>query len=296
MKRAVLFTLLAACAGTPDSGGDAGNPDSGTPPDAGATATRTLELQLDGDPNGLLWDATAQTLYIADNANNRILTWTEAGLGMPLALPPAPADGPGLGQVAQASDGRLLSTRFGYGTSGAVLFARTNGDNGIVPSLDPMKRRIGIVTDGTDIYDSYFVLAGTRVGAIAKVTLDGTEVDVMQGLSKPVGLLVQGGVLYAADQMAGEILKCTLPACTDKGHFATLSAPDLLSSGPNGSFFSGSPDGNVYQISGAGTVQALAGTFHQPRGTAYDAANKRLFIADHDPAGPMGYLRIIPIE
>jgi hypothetical protein len=295
MTRTVLFTLLAACAAAPD-GGPA--PDSGMPPppDAGPTATRTLELALDGDPNGVLWDATAQTLYIADNANNRILTWTEAGLGAPLALPPAPADGPGLGQIALATDGTLLTTRFGYGTSGAVLYARLNGDDGTVPSLDPLKRRIGIVADGADLYDSYFVLAGARVGAIAKLTLDGTEVDVMQGLSKPVGLLVQRGVLYAADQMAGEILKCTLPACSDKGHFATLAAPDLLSAGPNGSFFSGSPDGNVYQISSDGSVQALSGTFHQPRGTAYDAANKRLFIADHVSGGAMGYLRIIPLD
>jgi DNA-binding beta-propeller fold protein YncE len=292
------FALLAACsAGTGTDGTGGGNGAGGGAADSGmAAATRTLQLALDGDPNGLFWDAAGQTLYIADNRNNRILTWTEAGLGMPIALPAAPPNGPGLGQVTRTGDGTLLTTRFGFGTDGAVLYVKANGDTGTVPMLDTLKRRIGIVTDGDNVYDSYFVVAGSRVGAVAKLTLDGTEVDVMQGLQKPVGLIVLNGVLYAADQMAGEILKCTLPACSDKTQFAALASPDLLSAGPNGSFFSGSPDGNVYELSSAGAVQSV-GTFQQPRGTAYDAVNKRLFIADHSgTAGGTNYLRIIPLD
>jgi DNA-binding beta-propeller fold protein YncE len=273
-------------------------PDSGMPAgDSGTPATRMLQLQIDGDPNGLYWDATAQRLYLADDNNNRILLWTDAAGVQPFAALPATTDSsPGLGQVTEASDGTLLTTRFGYGSDGAVLYVTANGDAGVVPQLDVLKRRIGIVSDGADIYDSYFVKGSPNVGAIAKVTLAGTEVDVMQGLSKPVGLIVQNGILYAADQAAGEILKCTLPACSDKMQFAALAQPDLLSVGPNGSFFSGSPSGSVYQIGSDGTVQTLAGTFQQPRGTAYDAANKRLFIADHDGNGLTNYLRIIPID
>src|SRR5581483_5009830 len=305
MKRSTVLAgvLLAACsggstgaAGTGGGGGGGSGAGGGTA-DSGTSATRMLQLELDGDPNGLFWDDAAQTLYIADNQNNRILTWTEAGLGpAPIALPMAPPNGPGLGQVTRTGDGTLLTTRFGFGTDGAVLYAKANGDTGSVPMLDAMKRRIGIITDGDSVYDSYFVVAGARVGAVAKLTLDGTEVDVMQGLQKPVGLIVVDGVLYAADQMAGEILKCTLPACSDKAQFAALASPDLLSLGPNGSFFSGSPDGNVYQVSAAGQVQSV-GTFQQPRGTAYDAANKRLFIADHSgTTGGTNFLRIIPID
>src|SRR5262245_23956371 len=70
--------------------------------DAAVVDRGPTRLPLDGDPNGLWWDASSQTLYIADDNGNRILKWTDAaGLGAASDLPPASADGPGLGQLVK---------------------------------------------------------------------------------------------------------------------------------------------------------------------------------------------------
>ena len=62
-------------------------PDAGHAVDRGPTNT-----PLDADPNGLYWDATSNTLYIADQEGNQILTWTDAGgFGAAIALTSAPA-------------------------------------------------------------------------------------------------------------------------------------------------------------------------------------------------------------
>ena len=267
----------------------------------------TASLAIDGDPNGLYWDATSSTLYIADDGNNRILTYTDAaGLVQFANLPAAPASGPGLGQLIPLPDGSLLVTRFGYGTTGDVVQVMPNSSGGatsaIIPNLDPTKRRIGLARadDGT-IFDTYFTKNGTGyVGAVASLTLAGVETDVVTGLQKPVGVLVIGPTFYMDDQDTNELY--TTPLTFDGGaspgtltEFAQLPDADLLCVGPSGTIFSGGADGNVRQIDSSGNVTVFATGFTAARGVAYDAANGRLFIANHVGASGPNTIEVRPV-
>ena len=63
--------LLAAC------GGSSPAPSPGPTGGEGAVDRGPTRIDLDADPNGLFWDAASGVLYIADDNNNRILSWTE---------------------------------------------------------------------------------------------------------------------------------------------------------------------------------------------------------------------------
>src|SRR5262249_34689818 len=157
------------------------------PVDRGPTS-----IPIDGDANGLWWDAAANKLYIADDDNNRILEWSDGSGPTKLAeLPKAPQDGPGLCQHVKTEDGTSCGTRFGYDAAGDIVWVASDMTTGKVPNLDPAKQRIGltVTSDGT-LYDSYFVkTVSGRIGAVAKVDPAGTETDFVGALQKPVGVL-----------------------------------------------------------------------------------------------------------
>jgi sugar lactone lactonase YvrE len=269
--------------------------------DAGADASVTADrgpttLMIDGDANGLLWDDDSQTLYVADNANNRILQWTDAaGFSKVADLPAAPSGGAGLGQLARLPDGSIIVTRFGFGIAGDVAIAKTDGTSSVIPNLDKTFRRIGIAVapDGT-IYDSYFVKGGSGdVGTVAKLTTDGKETSLVTTLQKPVGLAVIGDSLYMSDQDQGSLLVAKLATPSQTKVFATLPDADLICEGPNGEIFSGGSDGNVREVSSAGKTSVFAGGFQSARGVAFDKTNNRLFVADH---GANDVIQIRPVD
>ncbi len=258
-------------------------------------------IPIDGDPNGLVWADDIQTLFIADDNNNRILTWTDkGGFGTPIALPTAPASGAGLGGLARLKDGTLVAPRFGMGMDGAILFVKPNGTTGIVPALDTMRRRIGVTVDDAGvIYDTFFTKNGTgaQTGSVATLDLVGTEVQVAtNGLVKPVGVAILGGKLYISDQKTEKVWRCTPPDCATLEHVADVTSPDLMVPGPNGSLFVGSHAGTVIALQPDGTSAVAATGLQEPHGVAYDAANKRLFVSDHDPNGKTNFLQIFPVN
>jgi sugar lactone lactonase YvrE len=259
-------------------------------------------IEVDGDPNGLWWDAESATLYMADDENNRVLRYRDGeGISKVADLPAAPADGPGLGALARLNDGTLVVVRFGGGTAGDVVYVRPDGTSAIVPNLPRERRRIGItVTNDGQLLDGYFVRNNNvNVGSVARLGLEGTEQEIVGALVKPVGVLAVNDTLYISDQIAGKVYRSPLSAPSQLVPFATLNSPDLLAVGPNDTLLTGSRDGTVLSIRQSGEVSVLAGGFQQPHGLAYDAKNKRLFIADHDgtPAdGTNHTLRIIPLE
>ncbi|CAM4195272.1 SMP-30/gluconolactonase/LRE family protein [Corallococcus exiguus] len=259
-------------------------------------------IAVDGDPNGIWWDAESATLYMADDENNRVLRYRDGeGITKVADLPAAPADGPGLGGMVRMADGTLVVVRFGGGTAGDVVYVKPDGTSAIVPNLPPERRRIGItVTADGQLLDGYFVRNNNvNVGSVARLGLEGTEQEIVGALVKPVGVLAVNDTLYISDQIAGKVYRSPLSAPSQLVAFATLNSPDLLAVGPNDTLLTGSRDGTVLSIRQSGEVSVLAGGFQQPHGLAYDAKNKRLFIADHDgtPAdGTNHTLRIIPLE
>ncbi|MBZ4330860.1 hypothetical protein [Corallococcus sp. AS-1-12] len=292
---ALLGMTLAAvgCSSSPEVPGPSENP---------VIERGPKTIALDGDPNGLWWDAESATLYMADDQNNRVLSYRDGeGITKVADLPAAPANGPGLGDLVRLPDGTLVVVRFGGGTAGDVVYVRPDGTSAIVPNLPAVRRRIGItVTEDGQLYDGYFVRNNNvNVGSVARLTLDGTETEVVGALQKPVGVLAVKDTLFISDQLAGKVYRTPLSAPSQLVAFATLNSPDLLAVGPHDTLLTGSRDGTVLSIRQTGEVSVVAGGFQEPHGLAWDAKNKRLFIADHDGTpedGTNHTLRIIPLE
>jgi hypothetical protein len=257
-------------------------------------------LELSGDPNGLFWDISTQRLYITDDDANRIRVWTdEGGLSTFEQLPTAPPEGAGLGQLVRAADGSIVVTRFGFGTSGGVAVVRAPGDVALVPGLDAARRRIGLTraADGS-LYDAWFVRldSGESAGAVGQLSLDGSEPELLSGLKQPVGVLAVGEQLFVSDRALGQILIASRADPASYAVFASAPQPDLLGAGPDGSIFSGSSTGNVYRIDRAGSVSMFQTGLREVRGVAYDAGERRLFVAEHDPDEVRHALRIFPVD
>ncbi len=278
-----------------------------TEPDAAATDAGTVtqaDLPLSFDPNGLWWDEATRTLFLADETNNRVVSWTEAGGFATYAeLGAVPASSGGLGQLLRLGDGRFVTPRFGFGTAGGVYVVSSDGTTtATVPNLDPVRRRVGLgVANNGTIYQAYFtrVGMGPRSGGIATLDLTtGAEPVFLDGFGKPASVLVEGMDMYVSDQDRNRIVHVPRRTPTSSTTFAQLDSPDILTWGPMGSLFSGSRVGVVYQISRSGTVTSFATGLQQPRGVAYDEAQRRLFIADHDgdtSDGTTHFLRVRPV-
>lgn len=247
-----------------------------------------LVLELDGDPNGLWWDQNSETLLVTDDCESRILEWSDSrGFGTYAELAEASPAGAGLGQLVRVEGGDLVFTRLGFGTEGGVSILPLQGEVRNVPGLDVARRRIGLTkaTDGT-LYVAWFVSldTGEREGAVGQLSLDGTEREVMTGLTKPVGVLALDDRLFVSDQDTGQILMAPRTDPRAVTVFATVEQPDLLAEGPAGSIFSGSSAGRVYRIDSAGVASEFQSGLRHVRGVAYDPAGQRLFVAEHDPA------------
>jgi len=302
MKRIMwgLGVLVLGCS----SPGEDGVPGTDAGSDASRAVTRgPARIALAADPNGLWWDAPSETLYLADDDNNRVLSWRDDGNGTRLVadLPPGPPDGPGLGQLVRTPDGTLVVARFGHGTAGDVVYVRPSGEVGRVSSLDPLRRRIGLAVspDGT-LYSGWFLRqASGRVGAVSALSLAGTETEVLTGLAKPVGVLVLGARLVVADQDRNEVLAFDPSARPQSPQrLAMITGPDLLCAGPDGAVFVGSSQGIVYRLDAAGAVSTFSTGYQSTRGLAYDPLHRRLFVAEHDPDPADGLahaLHIVPV-
>lgn len=272
----------------------------GADPDADRGPT---EMPVDGDANGLWWDAPNRRLLLADDNGNRILQWTDAeGFSTLSDLAAGPPDGAGLGQLVLGTDGTIVVTRFGGGSAGDIAYVLPDGTKGIVPNLDPERRRIGLTLapDGK-IFDSFFVRVGEneRVGSVGEVGLEGSEPEVITGLGKPVGVLAVGTDLYVSDQDFGQILKFPRADTTQQTVVADVAGCDLLALGPDGDLFSGTTSGEVVRVKPSGDVAVVATGFISVHGVAYDEANRRLFIAEHDEDETDGVdhaLHILPID
>lgn len=273
------------------------------PTDGGEVERGPKILAIEGDPNGLWWDDTSHTLYLADDNGNRILRWTDAGgFGLVKELPAASPEGAGLGQLVLTGNGTVVVTRFGYGTTGDVVSVPASGEAQIVPGLDPTRRRIGLtVAPDGKLFDSWFVrlATGARVGAIGELSLSGTEAEVITGLKKPIGVLAIGDDLIVSDQDLGQILRAPRANPSAYQVLATVATPDLLAEGPDGSIFTGSAGGSLYRIGATGETSVFMTGFQQVRGVAYDPTHRRLFVADHDgdeSNGVSHVLHILPVD
>lgn len=263
--------------------------EGGASSEAGATTADRGPTTLDvaGDPNGLVWDASSESLLVADDDGNRLLRWRATGFEALAELPPAPAAGPGLGQPVVLPDGRIVVPRFGHGTAGDVVVVEPGGASRVVQGLDPQRRRIGLArAPGGRLFVSFFTgERGQRIGSVAELDLErGEERVVATGFRKPVGVLADEASLLVADQDVGEIVRVPLDRPEARERIVALAGPDLLAAGPRGGFFAGTKAGGVVFVEASGAVATLPVTVREVRGVAWDAANRRVFVVDHDTA------------
>jgi len=295
---------------TDDARADRSAPDGAVVPDAAQVAVQRgpVSLSLSGDPEGLWWDAASSTLYIADQENNQILTWTDAaGFKTWSVLPGGAQGGEDLGQIVLTPQGNLVVIVFGFGTNGAIDIVAPDGTAAVISGLDPTFRRLGLTqaSDGT-LYESYFSKASeasNAQGYVARLTLtssgtgwSGTETTVVSGLGKPVGVLASGSSLYITDQATNDFYAvpiASLPSTTPVVLGSNL-ALDLISQGPNGSFFTGSSTGDLEELTAAGAETVFVSGYANPRGSAYDAAHDRVFFGNHITSSGNNQLVIVP--
>jgi DNA-binding beta-propeller fold protein YncE len=276
---------------------------------------------LDFDPTGtgapasVLWDDDTSTLYIADNRNNQLWSWDDRTGFSKLAIlpddPAATAKGQtNLGQIARLPDGTLAVPRFGFGQRGAIVYVNPKtGAKGIVPGAALDRRRIGLArrSEGADaMWGTYFAqTSGSEpVGAVTKVSL-GTEVDYATGFQKPVSVIVHDGALVVSDQGRGVLYTLPLEGAQPPYRvYASLPSPDTLTEGPNGSLITGQfkplADGGAPQLrqvfaDGGVSVLHPEAQLARPLGVAYDAKNRRVFVADSNGT-TIRTIKILPID
>ncbi len=188
-------TPPGADAGPADGGSDAG--------DGGGPLVLSFDPTGNGDPDAIYWDDAKKTLFIADNNNNQIWTWTDASGFTKLAQVPDNAAATDAGQtklngITELADGTLVVTRFGYGTFGAIYTISPDGGTATVPGVDPSRKRIEVTVDPatSTIYGDSFTGSGTAVsgaGIRDREPHRGDD-DVCHRLREDGGLARPGGV------------------------------------------------------------------------------------------------------
>ncbi len=316
-RRAVGWALLIARGGVV---GNAAVRETSSRPSADPAVELVSTIVFEhGEPASLHWESTEGTLYIADNENHRIWTWTDAG-GLRLAATlPDPdrsleAKATLVGGIVRLGDGTLVVNRFGKpgGGYGAIAFLNpTTGRGGTVPDLEPTRKRIGLaLAPDRRLYGSYFsaVAGGAQAGAVTRIDLARGETDHATGFRKITGLVVVGDTLLVADQLADAIYEVALDprelaletrelaldaapsAAARYAVRARLPRPDQLAAGQDESVFTGqfqaAPGSTaslaVRQVLPDGTVRIVAQDpdVSRPSGVAYDPMRRRLFVAN----------------
>ncbi len=276
LPQALAALTLIACAAEPREPAAAPNAAQPGTPDC---------IPIDGDPNGLHWDAQSQALLIADAKGDRILKWTEAGGVVPFVVLPAAAKGGGLGQIVRSAQGDLLVALLATSSAGGVVRITPSGEASLVPELSPERRRIGLAVapDGR-VFDTWFTRDDNHVGdgGVSELDVAGGETDLVKGLKKPVGILALGDTLFVSDQEQGKLLQAPLANPAALTAFASIEQPDLLAAGPDGAIFAGTHKGGVQRIERSGAVSLALPSAQHIRGVAYDADKRRLFASEHD--------------
>ncbi len=160
-----------------------------------------------GSPDAIYWDDAKQILYIADDENNQVWTYTDTNGLQKLATVPdnAALDDAGhtkLNGVTELSDGTLVVTRFGYGNGGAIYTLSPDGGAATVPNVPATRKRIAVTVDPATgaIYSDSFSGGGgtTPSGEIETVNLATGTTAYATGFGKTVGLLVNGDVVLVS--------------------------------------------------------------------------------------------------
>jgi len=269
---------------------------STAPPPEHATETeRYRHILMDRvDPNGLAWDPSRRVLYVADDDQAQVMVVSN---GVVLAGRPLRDVGGGAGGLVQLGDGSIACARFGTDGDGGIVRLLPDEAVRVVPGLDPSRHRLGVAAWG-DLYVAWFSGPhGAWTGGVARVDLaTGAETPVLGDLGKVVGVAILDDLLVVSDQTHDSLFACHLPDCADRSLLAMIPAPDLMTASAD-EVFVGSRAGNVFGVRADGTTRTVASELGgEPRGLAWDAEDRELFVAIHDPgAHPRHLIAIVEV-
>lgn len=248
---------------------------------------RLRGIELPGDTNGVSWDPTTATLYLTDETHAQLVAWTERGGFHTVAAFPAHARP---GSVVRIPDGRFVTASSIYGVDGAMFV-----DGARLP-VDPDRRRNAVVVVGGAIYATYFELSSAgSTGGVVRIGPDGREVEIVTGLRRPVGLAASDTTLYVSDEELGAIFTAPL-AGGEPSPLATVARAGMLTLLPDGDLVATTARGVVARVTPSGGVAIIADGFEQLRGTAYDAANRRLFVIEHSAWTSHHHLHVLSLD
>jgi hypothetical protein len=307
---------------------DTGSSDTGSSSDAGdamAVDRGPTVIPFNGNPAGLFWEyGTRGGLYIADQASDQIIKWTDAaGFGTTWVLPQPQNTGSSLGQLVRELDGTMFVPRAGVGADNTVLWVTNLGDAGDLSlspgaTLDPTVTRSGftLLPDNTTI-DTFFQNdGGGDFGLVNTLSTPPTEKKLVTGLPHPLAVVYNEGRLYIADGDLNEVIAISQTGGSflgdggggdagdggDAGQhgrvLAAIDQPSFACAGADGDLFVTTVTGTVDRITSAGVVTPVATGLKELHGIAFDGAAKRIFVAEHDPAdaGGQNAIRIYPID
>jgi hypothetical protein len=270
-------------------------------------------ITLDARANGIAIRPADGTIFITDDKTNSVLSSPDGKTFTPFAaIPVVTGQGNALSQVSAADTGSLLVGRFGFGTAGAVFDIVANGSISPLSGTDPIRRRLGLAAIGTGkILSTWFVKNGNSpaTGGLSLITYDvsthaASERNLLTGLAKPVGIAVQGDVVFISDQADNMILKTSLSGLISRAQANGLSTtvikingPDLLTIDSNGTLYTKCNVTAVCRISPDESVVVIANDFEDARGVAIDPAHHLLYVIDRPKsADSASILRIIPLN
>jgi sugar lactone lactonase YvrE len=238
-------------------------------------------IDVGGDPNGLAYDPVRGALYVADGATAQILA-VRGRVPRRVAQidPGAQIGGNLLGGVATSPSGTIFVARHGRGVAGEVFRI----DPGAAPrgiGLAPEVWRLGVAYahDEDALYTTQFrkTAAGPEGGAILRVDLaTGAETTVLDGLGKPVGVVVRRGMLIVTDARDRAVIIAELGgARTRVRWFLDGGArPDsCCACGDDGVLVSTRDDagrGAIVHLDLSGRSRTVASGPWEPRGVATD--------------------------
>jgi DNA-binding beta-propeller fold protein YncE len=290
--RLVLVAALS-CAGC-SAGDESGESSSGDP----CSPFEASSIEVGGTPGSLHYDPDLQRLHVVDDATNRVFVYGQDEQLVPVGGVPSATDGPSsdsLSELAVAADGAVHVARYGFGDAaiGAVFRIRQGADPERITGLAASVRRIGLVLaaePGVIFVSAHEPAAGGGfVGHVDRADLaGGSESHLVDGLSKPTGLVDFQGGLLVAEPAAGTVYRIDLAAPSSPPAAFVTGIPEadrMARAGADAvlvtSFDAATQTGRIIRIRPDGALAVAAEGSWYPRSVAYDPSG-RIFIATRE--------------
>jgi hypothetical protein len=276
-------------------------------------ASAPQRITLDARPNSIVIAQSDKSIFVTDDKTNSVLVSTDGRTFAPYAaIPVVAGQSSALSQAAFSTSGALLIERFGFGTSGAVLVIGADKSVSVLSGIDPARRRLGLAVIGPGkLLSTWFIKEGSApaTGGVSLITFDesthaASEHNVLSGLAKPVGIVVEGDTVSISDQANNMILKTSLAALLDhsqpgglKTQVVKINGPDLLTADTTGTLYTKCNATAICRIASDNTVTEVANDFEDARGLAIDSSHDLLYAVDRAKgASGVSSLRIIPLN